>query len=120
MVTRESASVSQGLLVESRHKIAMSRMVVAHSLFVVTCRRGIGGASDTNGTQPQKCHHANMVHFPGHGSYSEVCAARDEFATEFPNSSVSPVVRSRGGAWEWIFCPECAVDSESLDEESAT
>jgi len=32
MVTREAASVSQGLLVESRHKIAMSRMVVAHAV----------------------------------------------------------------------------------------
>ena len=90
----DAVSFSQRLLIESRHRIALSHVAVARSLFLVTRHRRIGGASDSNTTEPQRCHHRDLLRFPGRGTYPEICAERDRFAAEFHDHLVSPVVRS--------------------------
>jgi len=120
MLAEKAASASQHLLIESRHKIALSRLAVAQSLFAVTRRYRIVGASDTDGTEPARCPHHHLLHLQGHGSYNEVCAERDEFAAEFSDRLVSPVVRSKTGSWEWTFCAECPPNTRSQDVDPAT
>jgi hypothetical protein len=110
MVTKELARASQDLLVRSRHQLATSRVALASSLFATTWRRRIGGASDANGAEPQRCHHADTLHLQGHGSYNETRRERDAFAQEFPDRLVSPVVRAKSGVWEWTFCARCVSD----------
>jgi hypothetical protein len=109
-------TAAQAVLMESQHRIALSRAAMASSLFRVTRRRCIVGASDTNGTEPHHCYHRDPVHFQGHGPYDEVCAERDEFAAEFSDRLVSPVMRSKTGMWEWIFCAECPSSSHSEND----
>ena len=119
MVAEKAASASQHLLIESRHKIALSRVAVARSLFAVTRRYRIVGASDTNGIEPHRCPHRDLLHLRSRGSYDEVCAERDEFAAEFSDRLVSPVMRSNTGVWEWTFCAECPRDGRSQDADPA-
>jgi hypothetical protein len=118
MLAGQAGSASQHLLIESQHKIALSRVAVARSLFAVTRCCRIAGASDTNG--PHRCHHHDLLHLQGHGSYNEVCAERDEFAAEFSDRLVSPVVRSKTGVWEWTFCAECPANSRSQNADPAS
>ena len=118
MVTREAARASQDLLVQSRHQIAMSRMAVASSLFSMTWRRRIGGASDANGEEQQRCSHTDALHLQGHGSYNETRRERDEFADEFPDRLVSPVVRTKSGGWEWTFCARCPSNGAEHQREN--
>jgi hypothetical protein len=113
MVVGEAASSSQWLLIESQHRVALSHVAMDRSGFLVTRHRRIGGASDSGATEPPRCCHPDLLRFPGHGTYGEICAERDEFAAEFPDRLVSPVMRSKTGAWEWTFCAECPAASKS-------
>jgi hypothetical protein len=120
MLAGHAGSASQHLLIESRHKIALSRVAVARSLFAVTRCCRIAGASDTDGTESHRCRHHDLLHFQGHGSYNEVCAERDEFAAEFSALLVSPVMRSKTGVWEWTFCAECPANQQSQNADPAS
>jgi hypothetical protein len=113
MIVGEAARSSQWLLIESQHRIALSHVAMDRARFLVTRRRSIGGASDSGATEPRRCRHSDPLRFPGHGTYREICAERDEFAAEFPDRLVSPVMRSKTGTWEWTFCAECPAASKS-------
>jgi hypothetical protein len=80
----------------------------ARPMFVAA--RGAAG-SVAGATPPRQSHpsciHTDTLRLQGYGSYSDTCRERDEFAAEFPDRFVSPVVRSQTGAWEWTFCAEC-------------
>jgi hypothetical protein len=105
--------VSQTLIVESRHLIALSQMTIFHCLVQRTRRRRIAGGNDS--PVRSRCTHANASRFEGWGSYEETRRRRDEFAAEFLDRFVSPVERSKTGAWGWTFCPECLPTSERID-----
>jgi hypothetical protein len=112
MVTRKTPRRSHQLLVQSRHKIAMSGMAVAASSpITVTWGWRIGGASDCNETDHQNCGHTSGLRFQERGTYSDARKERDEFAAEFRDRFVWPVARSQSGAWKWTFCPECPRES---------
>ena len=113
MIVGEAAGSSQWLLIESRHRIALSHVAMDRARFLVTRRRRIVGASDSGAIEPLRCRHPNPLRLSGHGTYREICAERDEFAAEFPDHLVSPVMRSKTGTWEWTFCAECPAASES-------
>jgi hypothetical protein len=81
-------------------------MAVASSLFSMTWRRRIGGASDANGEEQQRC------------SHTETRRERDEFADEFPDRLVSPVVRTKSGGWEWTFCARCPSNGAEHQREN--
>ena len=87
MIVGEASRSSQWRPIESQHRIALSHVAMDRARFLVTRRRSIGGASDSGATYVCRCGHSNPLRFPGHGTYREICAERDEFAAEFPASA---------------------------------
>jgi hypothetical protein len=93
MVTRKTPRTIHQLLVQSRHKIAMSGMAVAASSpITVTWGRRIGGASDCNETDHQNCGHTSGLRFQERGTYSD---ARKSGTSSPPSSTTASCGRWR-------------------------
>jgi hypothetical protein len=102
-----TCAVSQGRVVESRHRIALSHVAIATALVRITRERHIGGASDGGGGEERlPCTHTRMS-FSAGGTYEEACRERDIFVADFQGFLVSAVYRHAGGGWGWDLCPTC-------------